>query len=172
MRKRQQAAERERVERFERVFSEHSRSVFAYAARRVPARADEIVAETFAVVWRRFDDLPADIEPWLYGVARRVLAGHWRSDSRQSALVSRLIDLATPETHGTIDETDHSELYEALGQLAESDREALLLTYWEELEPERAARVLGISRDAFNQRVHRARERLRALCQEAKATHE
>lgn len=160
------------MERFERVFSEHGRSVFAYAARRAADRADDVVAETFAVAWRRFDDLPEDIEPWLYGVARRVLAGHWRSDSRQSALVSRLVDLATPASDETVEETDHSELYAALGRLAESDREALLLTYWEELEPERAALALGISRDAFNQRVHRARERLRALCQEAKANHE
>jgi RNA polymerase sigma-70 factor (ECF subfamily) len=67
-------------------------------------------------------------------------------------------------------ETDYCELYEALGRLGERDREALLLTYWEGLEPDRAAAVLEISRDAFNQRVHRARQRLRALCREEKAT--
>jgi RNA polymerase sigma factor (sigma-70 family) len=64
---------------------------------------------------------------------------------------------------------DHAELYEALARLSESDREALLLTYWEGLDAERAAVVLEISRDAVNQRVHRARERLRALCHETKA---
>jgi RNA polymerase sigma-70 factor (ECF subfamily) len=168
VRGRRQAAERARVERFERVFAEHSRSVFAYAARRAPERADDVVAETFAVAWRRFDELPPDVEPWLYGVARRALAGQWRSQSRQSALVSRLVDVA-PAASGD-DEADHSDLYEALGRLGETDREALLLTYWEGLEPERAAAVLEISRDALNQRVHRARQRLRALCQEAKAT--
>jgi RNA polymerase sigma-70 factor (ECF subfamily) len=155
------------VERFERVFAAHSRSVFAYAARRAPERADDVVAETFAVAWRRFDDLPQDVEPWLYGVARRVLAGQWRSQSRESALVSRLVDLT--QVAGD-DDADHSELYEALGRLGETDREALLLTYWEGLEPERAAAVLEISRDALNQRVHRARQRLKALCREAKAT--
>jgi len=168
VRRRQQARERARAERFERVFAEHSRSVFAYAARRAPERADDVVAETFAVAWRRFDELPADLEPWLYGVARRVLAGQWRSESRQSALVSRLIDLAPVAAEG--DGDDHSDLHDALGRLGETDREALLLTYWEGLEPERAAAVLEISRDALNQRVHRARQRLRALCHEAKAT--
>lgn len=150
------------------MFAEHSRSVFAYAARRAPERADDVVAETFAVVWRRFDELPADLEPWLYGVARRVLAGQWRSQSRQTALVSRLIDLAPSAAEPEGD--DHSDLYDALGRLGETDREALLLTYWEGLEPERAAAVLEISRDALNQRVHRARLRLRALCHETKAT--
>lgn len=152
------------------MFAEHSRAVFAYAARRAPERADDVVAETFAVAWRRFDELPPDVEPWLYGVARRVLAGQWRSQSRQSALVSRLIDVTSAGAGRSGDEGDHSDLYEALGRLGESDREALLLTYWEGLEPERAAAVLGISRNAVNQRVHRARGRLRALCQEAKAT--
>jgi RNA polymerase sigma factor (sigma-70 family) len=152
------------------MFAEHSRSVFAYAARRAPERADDVVAETFAVAWRRFDELPPDVEPWLYGVARRVLAGQWRSQSRQSALVSRLVDVTSVAAGESGDEADHSDLDEALGRLGETDREALLLTYWEGLEPERAAAVLGISRDAVNQRVHRARERLRALCQEAKAT--
>ena len=169
VRGRLQARERARVERFERLFAEHSRNVFAYVARRAPDRADDVVAETFAIAWRRFDDLPPDVEPWLYGVARRVLAGQWRSQSRQSALVSRLVDV-TSAAAASDNDTDHGDLYEALGRLGESDREALLLTYWEGLEPERAAVVLGISRDAVNQRVHRARERLRALCQEAKAT--
>jgi RNA polymerase sigma factor (sigma-70 family) len=167
VRRRLPARERARVEQFERLFAEHGRKVFAYAARRAPERADDVVAETFAVAWRRFDDLPPDVEPWLYGVARRVLAGQWRSQSRQSALVSRLIDVTPGES---ADEADHSDLYEALGRLGENDREALLLTYWEGLEPERLAAVLGINRNAANQRVHRARERLRALCQEAKAT--
>jgi RNA polymerase sigma factor (sigma-70 family) len=157
-----------RAERFELMFAEYSRSVFAYAARRAPERADDVVAETFAVAWRRFDELPVDLEPWLYGVARRVLAGQWRSQSRQLALVSRLVEVA-PLADGE-DDSDHADLYEALGRLGESDREALLLTYWEGLEPERAAAVLEISRDALNQRVHRARERLRALCHELKAT--
>jgi RNA polymerase sigma factor (sigma-70 family) len=170
VRKRGQARERARVEQFERVFAAHSRSVFAYAARRAPERADDVVAETFAVVWRRFDELPPDVEPWLYGVARRVLAGQWRSQSRQSALVSRLVDVSLISAGDSGDDSDHSALHEALGRLSESDREALLLTYWEGLEAARAAAVLEISRDALNQRLHRARERLRALCQEAKAT--
>jgi RNA polymerase sigma factor (sigma-70 family) len=160
----------ERAERFERLYAEHGRGVFAYAARRAPERADDVVAETFAVAWRRLDALPADAEPWLYGVARRVLAGQWRTQSRQSALVSRLVDTGSLDSASGDEGPEHGELHEALGKLSESDREALLLTYWEGLEPERAAAVLEISRDAFNQRVHRARQRLRALCSEAKAT--
>jgi RNA polymerase sigma-70 factor (ECF subfamily) len=168
VRRRRRQGQIERSERFERLFAAHARHVFGYAARRAPERADDVVAETFAVAWRRLDDVPADAEAWLYGVARRVLAGQWRTQARQTALVSRLVEVA-PEPASDPD-VDHAELYAALDRLGESDREALLLTYWEGLPPERAARALGIRRDAFNQRVHRARERLRGLCEEVEAT--
>jgi Sigma-70 region 2 len=42
-----------RVEILERLFRDHARQVFAYAARRAPDRADDVVAETFAIAWRR-----------------------------------------------------------------------------------------------------------------------
>ncbi len=144
--------------------------MFAYAARRAPERADDVVAETFVVAWRRLDELPVDERAWLYGVARRVLAGQWRSQTRQHALVSRLIEVRPPMETTAADSAEHDELYRGLGELGELDREALLLVYWEGLEPRDAAIALEISRDALNQRIHRARERLRALCLEGKAT--
>jgi RNA polymerase sigma-70 factor (ECF subfamily) len=169
MRARHRSSERARYERFDRVFEEHSRAIYAYAARRDAQRADDVVGETFAVAWRKLDELPVDERPWLYGIARRVLAGQWRSQTRQLALVSRLVETSPAQPSRGDDETEHADLYDALGHLGESDREILLLIYWEGLEPERAAAVLEISRDALSQRLHRARERLRALCQEGKA---
>ena len=49
----------------------------------------------------------------------------------------------------------------ALGMLAESDREVLLLAAWEQLEPAEIATVLGITKTAARSRLHRARARLR-----------
>ena len=64
-----------RRERFAQAFEEHFRAVSAYALRRTtPAEAEDAVAETFLVAWRRLDELPDDAKPWLLGVARRVLA--------------------------------------------------------------------------------------------------
>jgi RNA polymerase sigma-70 factor (ECF subfamily) len=152
--------------RLEELFRRHHRHVFAYAARRVPGRADDVVAQVFAIAWRRIDDVPADAEPWLYGVARRVVAGEWRAQSRREALVSRLCEVAPAET---ADGEDHADLYELLARLGEADREALLLLYWEELTPARAAEALGITREAFNQRASRARLRLRTLSEETRS---
>ncbi len=61
------------------LFEAHFEPLLAYARRRTPQRfdAEDLVAETFAVAWRRLDRLPRAPEqqlPWLYGVARRLLA--------------------------------------------------------------------------------------------------
>jgi RNA polymerase sigma-70 factor (ECF subfamily) len=162
----QRRVEDERRQRLERLFRAHSAQVLAYALRRVPERADDVVADTFAVAWRRLDSVPVDAEPWLYGVARKVVGGYWRSRDRDQALVSRLCAIESRPAVAA-DEPDFARLHAALGALREADREALLLVHWEGLAPERASQALGISREAFNQRVHRARERLRTRMEAA-----
>src|SRR2546423_158376 len=45
--------------RFEALFHQHADAVLAYAIRRSDAdTAEEVVAETFAVAWRRLDVVP------------------------------------------------------------------------------------------------------------------
>ena len=51
----------------------------------------------------------------------------------------------------------------ALAQLAEIDREVLMLTFWEGLEPREAAVVLGVSPGVVRMRLSRARARIREL---------
>jgi len=54
--------------RFEALFRENADTVLAYATRRSdPDTAQEIVAETFAVAWRRLDVVPDPALPWLLG---------------------------------------------------------------------------------------------------------
>jgi RNA polymerase sigma-70 factor (ECF subfamily) len=154
-----------RNERFESIFREHHAAVRAYALRRAPHdMAQDVVAETFLVAWRRLDDIPADPLPWLYGVARRVLANARRSADRGLALERRLAAAAVPA--GLADPGERvgeAELVRAaLARLSERDRETLMLVAWEELSPARAARAAGCTRAAFAVRLHRARGRLAA----------
>ena len=154
-----------RDERFEGLFRENYAAVRAYAVRRAsPEAAQDVVAETFLVAWRRLDDVPADALPWLYGVARRVLANQRRSADRGEALERRLAIAAAPV--GALDPGDtagDNELMRlALGRLSEPSREALMLVAWHGLTGARAARAAGCSRGAFAVRLHRARGRLTA----------
>lgn len=84
-------------ERFERVYRDHYDAVLRYCLRRC-CREDALdaAAETFMVAWRRRDVVPESYElPWLYGVARRVVANQRRSVGRRKAALARLQVVAT-----------------------------------------------------------------------------
>jgi hypothetical protein len=84
---------------FEELFSAHYWAVRGYVLRRGPsASAEDVVAETFLIAWRRLDSLGDDPLPWLFGVARRVMANQQRAEHRRSALAARLRELVGGES--------------------------------------------------------------------------
>jgi RNA polymerase sigma factor (sigma-70 family) len=120
---------------------------------------DDVLAETFLVLWRRLDDVPTDDPlPWAYGVARRCLANAQRSARRQLSLVERIGRLDPPLP--TPPEEEHPELHAALGTLPAVDREVVMLWAWEELAPREIAAVTGMTANAVSIRLHRAKKRL------------
>src|SRR2546423_5401432 len=137
-----------RRQRFEVAYRELYAPICGYTLRRVrePEDAAEVIAETFATLWRRFDRCPAgeELRPWLFGVARRVLANQRRGERRRSALSERLavnIDPTALEGAGT--DEPSSTLASAFASLNESDRELLSLAAWEGLTREELAIALG-----------------------------
>jgi RNA polymerase sigma factor (sigma-70 family) len=162
-------------ERFRRVYEGAFESLLAYALRRVeqPADAADVVAETFLVAWRRGRQMPdgAEATLWLYGVARRVLANHHRGGVRRERLGERLRQRLGAGVGGAGDPghevSERLTVQGALARLAELDREVLLLTFWEGLEPREAAVVLGVSPVAARARLSRACARFRELMNSA-----
>ena len=159
---------------FEQLYRATYPRVLAYA-RSMASRddADDAVAETYGIAWRRQRDIPRGAElGWLIGVARRVLANTRRSRRRHGALHA-LLDLQ-PRTLGPdpADHIDDGELREALLALSPLDREAVVLSAWFELSSTDAAQALGISPAAFRMRVARARRRLRSALTPATQTKE
>jgi RNA polymerase sigma-70 factor (ECF subfamily) len=159
-------------ERFERLYRENFRAVLRFAATRIdPERAKDVTAETFLVAWRRLDDVPAEPRAWLLGVARKVIAGQFRSQTRRDALADRLGGAAhesTPDPAAALANRD--EALAAFSTLGKRDRETLRLVAWDGLSAAEAAEVLGVTRLAFTVRLHRARRRLeRALEPESNA---
>jgi RNA polymerase sigma-70 factor, ECF subfamily len=150
--------------RFEMLFHEHADAVLEYASRRTgPDMAQEVVAETFLVAWRRLAVVPDPALPWLLGVARRVLANERRSSKRGQALTLRLVREPRHHAHEPTDEVDERlSAQAALGLLSPHEREAIELLAWEGLSTAEAAEVLGCSRRVLAVRVYRARRRLRA----------
>ena len=111
---------------------------------------------------RQLTDRPA-LEGWLHGTTRNLAANAVRSDLRRRAreqeatLMNELLS-ADPDTRW---EHIAPHLDEALGELDEPDRDALLLRYFKNHDLRTVGATLGISDDAAQKRVSRAVERLR-----------
>lgn len=149
------------------AFEHHGPRVAAYALRRTStADAADVVADTFLVAWRRRDDMPAEPQtlPWLYGVARGVLANQRRSHRRRSRLRSKL---AIEFAGHAVDPPDFdggerfTRVARALDTLPAADAEILRLIAWEGLSPGEVATVMDLAPGTARQRIHRARKRLR-----------
>jgi RNA polymerase sigma-70 factor (ECF subfamily) len=134
------------------LYERHYDDVLAYCVRRVGrSDADEAAADVFAIAWRRIDDLEWDTaRPWLFGVARGVVANRWRSRRRSTRLPDEQV--------GRRVETE--EILSVVRRLGANDREVLMLAAWEGLSGPEIARALGISVAAAEQRLHRAKRRL------------
>jgi RNA polymerase sigma-70 factor, ECF subfamily len=147
---------------FRRLFADHHRHVLAYALRRTAQRADaeDVVAGTFAVAWRRFGDAPPEELrlAWLYAIAARVLANQRRSVRRLAALRSRLRAEAPVAASGEGDPLQ--DVIAALKALSPKEQEILRLAAWEGLTNTELAVALGCSENAATIRLHRARKRL------------
>jgi RNA polymerase sigma-70 factor (ECF subfamily) len=155
----------ERSEKLRSLYETYCPRVLAYALRRTSREeAEEVVAETFIVAWRRLPEVPDDPMPWLLAVARRVLANQRRATGRKKALDQRLGSAPRPASLVAPDPAEEvgarMALDTALRHLSEWDREALLLVAWEGLDNRRAAVVLNCSPASFAVRLHRARRRL------------
>ncbi|WP_043634580.1 RNA polymerase sigma factor [Nonomuraea candida] len=157
--------------RFESVYQETYGRITAYAARRCdsPQDAADVVAETFAIAWRRIGEVPEGERAllWLYGVARKVLANHYRVEGRRQALSveldAELADLYQAAPDSGVELAAIAQIFRAL---PDNDRELLSLVAWEGLDREQIATVLGLSRNAVRIRLHRARRRFaRALAE-------
>lgn len=156
-------ASEDRAERFAEMYNASYASIYAYASRRLgAAAADEIAAETFLVAWRKFDRLPSEPLPWLFGVARNVVMRD-RTDSarRRGARDALIHEHAWQQPEGA--EIAEAGLRDAWEQLRPADREVLALVACEDLSVADAARVLGCSAPVLSVGLHRARGRLERL---------
>lgn len=148
--------------RFRLLFREAYPALKRYVSYRgvSKADADDLVAATMEIAWRRLDQVPdADPLPWLYGVARNLLRNHRRSLRRASTLASR-VPISPPVAAPGDYEVSVGAVLAALGRLVEGDQELLLLIAWDGLSPSQAAVVLGCTPVAARSRLHRARRRL------------
>lgn len=160
------AGDMTRVDPVTTVIEEHGRALLAYFARRVHPIEDaaDLVAETFAVLWRRRSSLPADpveARMWMFGVARGVLANQRRGRRRHQALVDRLRDAVVRADADRSAEADVDAVRDAVAALPAPLAELVRLVHWDGFTIESAAEHLGIPASTARGRHQRAKALLR-----------
>jgi RNA polymerase sigma factor (sigma-70 family) len=151
-------------ERFAAMYRELSPRVYAFVRRRADSNtAQEVVADTFLVAWRRFAVVPEDPLPWLLVVARNTLMDQNRRAGRLSDLTDRVARLERSAGHAPGADSrllEREQMITALADLTDLEREALLMVAWDGLTRTQAAQVAKCSVRAFEVRLSRARARV------------
>lgn len=149
---------------FRILYDRHAGRVHAFHLRRTHDRvaALELTAETFAQAWlsreRYVDHDEGTIAPWLFGIARHVVAASVRRRSMDRVARERLrLDLE-PATGavdpGWLDGID-ADLTAALAELPDGQRRAIELRVLADQAYADVARDLDCSPEAARVRVHR-----------------
>ncbi len=152
-------------ERLDRLFRDHSETVYRCARQRLaPHDAEDVVCEVFVVAWRRITEIPPHELGWLLRVTRNLMANHLRAGSRRAALANRVLHAtpaAVPDHAGVLAGRDAAE--HLLSRLPERDAEVLRLLVLEDLSVPELAEALGCRPNTASVRVRRAKARLARL---------
>ena len=158
-------AEADRRE-FAAVFNAHHRDAvrLAYLLVSDPDQAEDVVAEAFTKVYRRWRK--GDIRD-IGAYVRRAVANEANSRLRRRYLERDRAQHRTGDERGVRRVDDHAadrdEVWWALRRLPRRQRTAVVLRYFEDLTEEQTAEALGVSTGTVKSQVSRALSRLERL---------
>ena len=135
--------------------------------------AEDCGQEAMIRIWRSLDSYRGDcaLESWVYRIAANCRMDWLRRKKRDKSesmepLREQGFDPADPSP-GTeeqvVAEDEHRRLREAITQLPEDQREALVLTQLQKVPYEQAAVLLNVSEGTVKSRVNRAKARLKEI---------
>jgi RNA polymerase sigma-70 factor, ECF subfamily len=128
--------------------------------------AEDVAQDAFLRVWReapnwRFGQAPFDA--WLYRVALNLCYDRLRRRREKSmAELPDRVDPGPAPDHALELRAEQQQVADALQSLPDRQREAVVLQYYQELSNTEAAGVMGISVEALESLLARARRNLRA----------
>ena len=128
--------------------------------------AEDLTAETFEKAWKhreRYREDLASFSTWLFIIARRIAADHFRKRRRTVPLeeARRLADPQTLEEEAQA-RAEFARLSALLARLAERERELVALKYGAGLTNRAIARISGLSESNVSTILHRLTRQLRA----------
>jgi RNA polymerase sigma-70 factor (ECF subfamily) len=153
---------------FRALVERHLSGILAVARRmlRDDAEAEDVAQETMLRLWRSADALevgPHGLRPWLRRVVSNLCVDRMRSGRRLTVVdeVPERAEPATQQAHMEADEVSRR-VDEALKELPDRQRMALTLFHYEGLSQVEVGRIMGVSDEAVESLLARARRSLKA----------
>ena len=159
---------------FTEFYQRHNRSLFAFLVKMVRDRelAEEVLSETMLDVWRqagRFEG-KSSVTTWLFSIGHHKAVSRLRR-MRELALdeeVAANIEDSGPTPDMLASDKDMSRLLARLIECLSLDhREILQLAYYQEFSVQEIAEVLDLPENTVKTRMFYARQRLKALLEQA-----
>ena len=157
---------------FEVLYARHRGPLFHFLLGQLRDRP--LAEEIYQDVWQRVIAARAGWRPdaafatWLYRIAHNRLNDHWRAQRHRPPApvdadlrTAALADPDDPEGLASREET-RARLQEALAELPEDQREAVLLRLQQELSLDEIGRITGVGRETVKSRLRYALDKLRA----------
>jgi RNA polymerase sigma factor (sigma-70 family) len=160
---------------FAELVRRHVDFVYSAAVRLVrdPHLAEDVTQGVFIALARKAPDLigRATLAGWLHRTAQNIAAQTVRTIERRRNREQEAVAMNEPicASEATWNEIA-PHLDAALGELNESDRDAVLLRYFQKKSAADMAQILGVSADTAQKRVSRAVEKLRGFFSKRKLT--
>lgn len=155
------------VPAYRELVARHAAKLQRFAARmlREPADAEDVVQETFLRLWQRARDYSPDarVGTWLHRITHNLAIDRLRARGRVTALLDDedAAPISAPQSRALADKERRATLARALDTLPERQALAVMLVYFHEHSGSEAAQVLGVSEDALESLLARARRALR-----------
>ncbi len=156
---------------FAELVSRHSRWMYSSACRLVgdPHTAEDVVQAAFIVLAKKANAVPTHIQlaVWLGGVVRFAALRAKRDVARRRQHeMNAVLNAPRGEASESADEAAWNEiapyLDQAVGRLRQSDQEAVLLRFYQQLSFAEVGKLLAITEEAARKRVDRAVHKLRS----------
>ncbi len=161
------------IKEFERYFNQYYTALGMYAMRFCgdADEAEDIVQETFSIVWDRFSEreLPEHIKSYLYRVAHNITIDRLRQKNDKAALVSLEVADLTEVSEEAIDTSERdARLWIAIGKLPERCRQVFLMAKRDGFSHAEIAEELNISVKTVENQISKALKTLRDVLQPSK----
>jgi RNA polymerase sigma-70 factor (ECF subfamily) len=151
---------------YRELVARHAANLHRFAGRmlREASDAEDVVQETFLRLWQRARDYTPDarVGTWLHRITHNLAIDRLRARGRLEPMTDDdEAPISAPQSRNIVERERRETLARALDELPERQALAILLVYFHERSGAEAAEILGVSEEALESLLARARRALK-----------